>query len=486
MPPSPDYAALIVGQAAVVEMARSGVSGLPVVGDLLGLGQRALHADGMTFVEYGPSGGRVIAASGATDWTLGRPVNPGSPANARLLAGAQSSELTATAFEAGFALQLRARGLHRAMHARAEISGATIGSLYAYFADAAGGATAEHHSLMTYLASCIAHLYGDQAGLPVHGSGPVVAALADGLAVVDRDLRIRLWNPTAEQVTGFPAEKMLGERLPFPLPTPGQVLDHRLDDGRWLKVTAGELPGTYGSRVVTFRDTTDQYRRDHDRDLFVAVTSHELRTPVTVIKGYADTLSNHWDSLSELDRLEAARVIGLRAGELARLVDRLLSAANDGGQVGGAPPTPFDLVDALRTAAVALPADSRRRLTLDLPDDLPKAYGDRASMTTVLTELATNAEKYSNPGTFVEVTAEAEERTVVFRVSDRGIGVRPEHVERAFDRFWQGEQGDRRRYPGTGLGLYLVRRIVERQNGWVSLRPREGGGTVAEVRLPRG
>ncbi|MFD0741204.1 hypothetical protein ACFQ1L_04015 [Phytohabitans flavus] len=108
MPPSPDYAALIVGQAAVVEMARSGVSGLPVVGDLLGLGQRALHADGMTFVEYGPSGGRVIAASGATDWTLGRPVNPGSPANARLLAGAQSSELTATAFEAGFALQLRA------------------------------------------------------------------------------------------------------------------------------------------------------------------------------------------------------------------------------------------------------------------------------------------------------------------------------------------------------------------------------------------
>ncbi|HEV7708480.1 MAG TPA: ATP-binding protein, partial [Asanoa sp.] len=68
----------------------------------------------------------------------------------------------------------------------------------------------------------------------------------------------------------------------------------------------------------------------------------------------------------------------------------------------------------------------------------------------------------------------------------RGIGVRPEHVERAFDRFWQAESGDRRRYPGAGLGLYLVRRVIERQNGWVSLRPRDGGGTVAEVRLPRG
>ncbi|MGN9907956.1 ATP-binding protein [Phytohabitans sp. LJ34] len=486
MPERPDYAALIAGQADVIETANSGVSGLPVVGHLLGLGQRALHADGMTFVEYGPSGGRVIAASGATGWTLGRPVDPTAPANARLLAGPQTSELPADAFEAGFTLQLRSRGLHRVIHARTDISGTTIGSLHAFFADPDGTATADDHSLMVYLASCIAHLYGDQAGLPVHGNGPVVAALADGLAVVDRDLRIRLWNPSAEQVTGFPAEKMLGERLPFPLPAPGQVIDHRLDDGRRLKVAAGELPGAPESRVVTFRDTTDQYQRDHDRDLFVAVTSHELRTPVTVIKGYADTLSNHWESLSELDRLEAARVIGLRAGELARLVDRLLSAANDGGQVGAAPPTPFDLVDALRTAASALPADLRRRLTLALPDDLPKAFGDRASMTTVLTELATNAEKYSNPGTLVEVTAQAEERTVVFRVSDRGIGVRPEHVERAFDRFWQGEQGDRRRYPGTGLGLYLVRRIVERQNGWVSLRPRQGGGTVAEVRLPRG
>lgn len=486
MPERPDYAALIAGQADVIEVANSGVSGLPVVGHLLGLGQRALHADGMTFVEYGPSGGRVIAASGATGWTLGRPVDPTAPANARLLAGPQTSELPADAFEAGFTLQLRSRGLHRVIHARTEISGTTIGSLHAFFADPGGTATADDHSLMAYLASCIAHLYSDQAGLPVHGNGPVVAALADGLAVVDHDLRIRLWNPSAEQVTGFPAEKMLGERLPFPLPAPGQVLDHRLDEGRWLKVTAGELPGASESRVVTFRDTTDQYQRDHDRDLFVAVTSHELRTPVTVIKGYADTLSNHWESLSELDRLEAARVIGLRAGELARLVDRLLSAANDGGQVGAAPPTPFDLVDALRNAASALPADLRRRLTLALPDDLPKAFGDRASMTTVLTELATNAEKYSNPGTVVEVTAQAEERTVVFRVSDRGIGVRPEHVERAFDRFWQGEQGDRRRYPGTGLGLYLVRRIVERQNGWVSLRPRQGGGTVAEVRLPRG
>ena len=82
------------------------------------------------------------------------------------------------------------------------------------------------------------------------------------------------------------------------------------------------------------------------------------------------------------------------------------------------------------------------------------------------------------------LTAGADAQTVWFRVADRGIGIRPEHVERAFERFWQLETGDQRTRGGVGLGLYLVRRIVERQHGWVSLRPRQGGGTVAEVRLP--
>ena len=236
------------------------------------------------------------------------------------------------------------------------------------------------------------------------------------------------------------------------------------------------------------RDASDkQSRRQEDRDLFVAVTSHELRTPVTVIKGYADTLTNHWDSLGESGRQEAVRVIGARAGELARLVDRLLSATSEDGEVGGSRAGPFDLVEALRQAVEELPADLRRRLVLDgLPAELPKAYGDRDSLATILTELATNADKYSPPDTAVELTADADTQTVTFRVCDRGAGVKLEHVERAFERYWQGESGDRSQHPGAGLGLYLVRRIVERQNGWVSLRPRKGGGTVAEVRLPRG
>jgi signal transduction histidine kinase len=303
----------------------------------------------------------------------------------------------------------------------------------------------------------------------------------------------------ASQIDGADLHRMLGARCE----TNGVIVGslhvyYGKDDGdpgpehhAVMELLAGTVGRLYGYRAGLpvhgdAVNAAEQARRQEDRDLWVAVTSHELRTPVTVIKGYADTLTKHWDSLGEAGRQEAVRIIGTRAGELARLVDRLLSATSDDGEVGGVPAGPFDLVEAVRHAVGELPADLRRRLVLDgLPSELPKAYGDRDSLATILTELATNADKYSPPDTAVELSAEANDQTVTFRVADRGVGMQPEHLERAFERYWQGRPGDRH-HPGAGLGLYLVRRIVERQHGWVSLRARDGGGTVAEVRLPRG
>jgi two-component system phosphate regulon sensor histidine kinase PhoR len=484
MPQPPDYAALTAGQTSVLDRINSGEAGLGALNELVELAQNALSARGASFAEYGPGHGRIIAASGASTWALGRPVDR---ANTHLSEGPRVQLIPLESLNPELVGQLQGRDMHRMLGARCEIGGLVVGSLHVYYSEDDGAPGDEHHAVLSLLASYVAHMYGDQSGLPVHGDGPVVAALSDGLAIVDRRGLVQLWNPAAEQLTGHTAAEMLNAELGFPVPPPGQVLAHRLPEGRWITVTSGDLPGTPALRVVTFRDSTDQARRREDRDLFVAVTSHELRTPVTVIKGYADTLTNHWDSLGEPGRREAVRIIGARAGELARLVDRLLSATSDAGPAGDAAPGPFDLAEALRAAVADLPADLRRRLVVErMPADLPKAYGDRDSLATILTELTTNADKYSPPDSDVQISVDADERTVTFRVADRGIGVRPEHVERAFERYWQGESGDRRHYPGAGLGLYLVRRIVERQHGWVSLRPRDGGGTVAEVRLPRG
>ncbi|HZM79351.1 MAG TPA: HAMP domain-containing sensor histidine kinase [Candidatus Limnocylindrales bacterium] len=222
-----------------------------------------------------------------------------------------------------------------------------------------------------------------------------------------------------------------------------------------------------------------------DAELFMAVTSHELRTPVTVIKGYADTLRDHWDQLDDHQRRDSARVIGQRAGELARMVDRLLDASVTVNSVK-VDLAPFDLVEALRRASTELPLDLRKRLRLELPAKLPPALGHRAGIGSVLIELVTNAHKYSPGAAPVILTADSDRHTVLFQVADRGIGISPDHTAHTFERFWQGETGDDRRYGGAGLGLFLVRKTIERQNGWVSLRPRDGGGTVAEVRLPRG
>jgi len=185
------------------------------------------------------------------------------------------------------------------------------------------------------------------------------------------------------------------------------------------------------------------------------------------------------------------RVLAQRADELARLVDRMLGASVGDSAAGWLVRTvPFDPLEAILRATRDLPADLRASINLELPNSLPPALGDPSILNSIMAELVTNAVRYGLTGAVthqpesVDIQAGADAHTVFFRVADRGVGVDPAHVERAFERFWRARRdGDAR--SGVGLGLYLVRRLVERQNGWVSLRARDGGGTVAEVRLPR-
>jgi signal transduction histidine kinase len=251
-----------------------------------------------------------------------------------------------------------------------------------------------------------------------------------------------------------------------------------------LSVSCTALAGS-ADHVVTFRDVTEARRRERAKDLFVATTSHELRTPVTVIRGYVDTLHRRWDQLDDDTRRDLVRAIHERADRLAVLVDRLLLGGDEERVDALLEPREFDLLAALGEAVARLGPEEAARLRPTLPDRLPPAYGDPDSVPTVLTELVQNAHKYSPGGGVITLTAGADDNTVWFEIADSGIGVRPEDTGRVFDRFWQAERTDRRRFGGVGLGLYLVRRIVEGQHGWVSLRRRNPDGTVAEVRLPR-
>jgi signal transduction histidine kinase len=479
-----DPVVLLAGLTDLVEAVDDG-SGLPALQAAAELAAAATRAYGATFVDYGPGGGRVVAATDAVTWLLGQPVDVSDPVIAKLLAGPPVQQVTLDQLPETSARHLRGHGIHRMLMGVSSADGSSVSSLHVYFTDVDAEPDPYERAVVRLLASWAARLYRENAGIPAYPEGAEPTTVGEGLAVVGPDATVRSWSPAAERLTGRPASAAIGCGLPFPVPPVGHVVVHRLAPGRWVQARSTALVGTDAS-VVTFRETTEPDPRDQARDLFIAVTSHELRTPVTVIRGYADTLVERWDSLTDPARRDAVFVVWQRARELARLVDRLLNTASDvAGVAGGAGSMPFDPAAALRGAVDELTPDLRRALQVRLPAALPKVRGDRASLATVLTELVTNACKYSTEHVDVELIAGADPETVWFRVADRGVGIRPEHAERAFERFWQLERGDQRRHGGVGLGLYLVRRIVERQNGWVSLRPRDGGGTVAEVRLPR-
>jgi two-component system, OmpR family, phosphate regulon sensor histidine kinase PhoR len=483
--PAHDPATLYDGLSELLDLVNTGDGGPAALQLIVDLAAATTGAAGATLAEYGPSGGRTVAATTSLSWALGRPVDMTDPGFAKLLAGPPAQEAGLDQMPRDAESQLRGYGLQRMLVGLGNANGSVVVSLHAFPPDPTGSPDPRHLALVRLLAAIAAHLYRDGTGLPVHSDGPALTPVGEGLVVVGPDGTVRSWSPAAERVIGRTAAEAIGAPLPFPVPRAGQAVVHRLESGRWIHARSTPLVGI-DATLVTFRESAESRDRDQTRDLFISMTSHELRTPVTVIKGYADTLVERWDSLGDTARREAVFVLWQRAGELARLVDRLLNAANDMAALRDGPdPVPFDPAVALRHAAADLAADLRRSLQIKLPETLPKVRGDRASLTTVLTELVTNACKYSPEWVEVELTAGSDAQTVWIRVSDRGSGIRPEHTERAFERFWQLERNDQRRYGGVGLGLYLVRRIVERQNGWVSLRPRHGGGTVAEVRLPR-
>jgi PAS domain S-box-containing protein len=314
----------------------------------------------------------------------------------------------------------------------------------------------------------------------------VIDASADGIAVLDADGLVRQWNPAAHRLTGLSPEAAAGRRPPFPLPEPGAKVTHKLANGRWIDLLCTGLDGR-DEKVLDFRDVTAAKELEEAKDLFLATTSHELRTPITVVQGFASTLANRWDKLADEDRRLAVQTIAERAGSLARLVEQLLLGSRAGADQLQVTNAPFDLAGLLRGAAVAFrPLSDLHTLAIDVPDGLPQAHGDPMATDIILGQLLENAFKYSPEGGAVTIRAELEGDRIVVAVEDEGIGIRPADRERVFDRFVQAEAGDRRRFGGIGLGLYIVRQLARAQGGEIAAQDGPHGmGTTMRLALPR-
>ncbi|NPC41229.1 cell wall metabolism sensor histidine kinase WalK [Nocardioides sp. zg-1230] len=244
---------------------------------------------------------------------------------------------------------------------------------------------------------------------------------------------------------------------------------------------SGELAGA----VLAYHDVTDLVRAMGVKDEFVSTISHELRTPLTAALAYLELLDESTDVSPEgHQQVTAARRNMLR---LSHLVADLLFTTRVSAGSPLVDPYRVDVAVLLCEAvdAASLYADSRGvRITTRVPDALA-ADADGMRLRQVFDNLLDNAIAYSTSGGAVTVDLGVREEHVVLTITDEGAGIDPSEAEQVFDRFYRGENARRLQVAGTGLGLTIVRSIVEAHGGVVSLESTPGEGTSVCVLLPR-
>jgi len=219
---------------------------------------------------------------------------------------------------------------------------------------------------------------------------------------------------------------------------------------------------------------------------FLAVMSHELRTPLNAIIGFAELLLLGVPAPLEGDALHHTRRIRLAASHLLQLVEEVLSYSRmEAGkeEVHAVPTHVGQLVRETVDVVEPLARDRGLDLRLEVPEDGPEVLTDPGKVRQVLTNLISNAVKFTSEGS-VRVSIELHGDRVDVAVHDTGIGIPAEEQERIFEPFWQAEGGTTRRYDGTGLGLGVARRLARLLGGDVLVHSTPGQGSTFTLRLP--
>jgi PAS domain S-box-containing protein len=350
-----------------------------------------------------------------------------------------------------------------------------------------------------------------------HLQRAILDSLQDGVVVYDEDERIVFFNPAAQEILGVPQDELLaGRRTWEPLGTDGRPLTdderpvaitastgapcvgvdigiRRADGIRWTTVstrTLRDAPGPNGRFpvVVAFTDITERRealqaleRSNAELAQFAYVASHDLSEPLRMVSSYLQLLRRRYHGQIDEDADEFIDFAVEGANRMRALIEDLLAYSRAGH---GADPRPVDLnhvmADVLSSLAAAV-ADARARVHVD---PLPIVLGDRVALVQLMQNLIANALKFSSgPGAHVWVSARYDGvATWELAVADDGIGIDPRHRDRVFKMFQRLH--DRESFEGTGIGLAICRKLVERQGGRIWAEGRDGGGTVFRFTLP--
>ncbi len=331
--------------------------------------------------------------------------------------------------------------------------------------------------------------------------------LPDGVVVADAQRRVVVFNHRAARITGAAPSAALGKDIGdvLPLEDPegrpwwectdpwgGLAIRTRqperallLSDGREVLVTAHYVrpsPGAPLERlVVSLRDGAARARQDRGRSDLVSTVAHELRSPLTSIKGFTATLLAKWERFTDAQKQLMLETVNADADRVTRLITELLDASRiDTGrlelkcQVVDVPAAVDRLVEGLVASGTA-----RDRLRVVRHEELPETWADPDKINQVLGNLVENAMRHG-AGTITMAVEPAGEGVAV-TVSDEGEGVEDEVAERVFRKFWRGG-----RRGGSGLGLYIVKGIIDAHGGSITVDRSPSGGAAFRFLLPVG
>ncbi len=322
----------------------------------------------------------------------------------------------------------------------------------------------------------------------------LIEAMADGVLATDAAGHVTAMNSSARRVLGYgpsatlpPLEQLFHEKRARELVEEilsGQEVDQReLEVGnRTLLTTGRRLPD--GGSLLVLRDVSELRRLEAVRRDFVANVSHELKTPLTSIAGYAETLMH--ESAPGQPR-QFAEIIVQNARRMQRLVDELLDLSRI--ESGGWRPNPeaLELGAAIQDAWEPVAEAARRqRVTLSVSAETAHArlWADGEALRQVLTNLLDNGVRHTPSGGRLTVAAQTRAERTVIVVSDTGAGIPAEHLPRIFERFYRVDPARSREQGGTGLGLAIVKHLVEAHGGDVTAESTLGRGTTIRLSFP--
>lgn len=269
----------------------------------------------------------------------------------------------------------------------------------------------------------------------------------------------------------------------------------------WLRV-ADKLPGEEGRRlfdiiatyqkgsqaetVLSLIDRTAQYMPEEDDLDFIAFAAHELRGPITVIRGYLDVLEDELQPVLQNDQSELLKRLVVSSNRLSSYINNILNASRFDRRhlkVHLKEDTVANIYDTIKDDMQLRAVAQNRMLSVSIATDLPTVAADRGSIGEVLGNLIDNAIKYSNEGGAVTVSASAKGDYVEVSVQDNGIGMPGNVVSSLFHKFYRSHRS-RETVAGTGIGLYITKAFVESHGGTVSVRSIEGEGSTFSFTLP--